>query len=64
MEDLFDEKFQGELSSELLNEKSDVSFLKSNFCIVFQNFIYFLRLITKNNMGMFHLIILILKLYI
>ena len=56
MEDLFDEKFQGELSSELLNEKSDVSFLKSNFCIVFQNFIYFLRLITKNNMGMFHLI--------
>ena len=56
MEDLFEEKFQGELSSELLNEKSDVSFLKSNFCIVFQNFIYFLRLITKNNMGMFHLI--------
>ena len=56
MEDLFDEKFKGELSTELYNEKSDVSFLKSNFCIVFQNFIYFLRLITKNNLGMFHLI--------
>ena len=56
LEDLLDEKFKGDLSTELDNEKNDVIFLKSNFCIIFQNFIYFLRLITKNNLGIFHLI--------
>ena len=56
MEDLFDEKFKEEDNEEIINEKNDIKFLKSNFCIVFQNFIYFLRLITKKNLGMVHLI--------
>ena len=56
MEDLYNEKFKGDLNDELFNEKNDVNLLKSNFCIVFQNLIYFLRLITKKNLGMFHLI--------
>ena len=56
IEESFNEKFSGELNDELLNEKDDVELLKSNFCIIFQNFIYFLRLITKNNFGMVHLI--------
>ena len=56
MEALFDEKFDGILSSELIKEKDDVKLLKKNFCIVFQNFIRFLRLITKNNLGMLHII--------
>ena len=43
-------------NNELISEKNDVKLLKSNFCIVFQNFIYFLRLITQNNYGMVHLI--------
>ena len=56
IEDLFYEKFHGPLNDELNNEKEDVILLKSNFKIVFQNFIYFLRLITKKNIGMLHLI--------
>ena len=54
-EDIFNEKFKNE-NEELIKEKDDVSLLKSNFCIVLQNFIYFLRLITKNNSGMVQLI--------
>ena len=56
MEDFFYEKFNIKLNEELENEKLDVEILKSNFCILFQNLIYFLRLITKNNFGMLHLI--------
>ena len=56
MEELFDEKFSGDLNGDLIKEKNDVNSLKSNFCIVFQNLIYFLRLITKNNLAMLHLI--------
>ena len=53
---LFVLKF-GEISDDnIFNEKEDVELLKSNFNIIFQNFIYFLRLITKNNSGMVHLI--------
>ena len=53
---LFVQKF-GEISDDnIFNEKEDVELLKSNFNIIFQNFIYFLRLITKNNSGMVHLI--------
>ena len=37
-------------------EQADVLNLKKNFCIVFQNFITFLYLITNNNMGMLYLI--------
>ena len=37
-------------------EKKDLLLLKRNFCIIFQNFINFLREITKNNLGMLHLI--------
>ena len=37
-------------------EKKDLLLLKKNFCIIFQNFLDFLRLITKNNLGMLHLI--------
>ena len=56
MEDIFNEKFKGNLNKELLDEKLDIIYLKNNFCIVFQNLIYFLRLITKDNIGMLHLI--------
>ena len=56
MKDLFDEKFRDVKNDELNNEIEDVLYLKSNFCIVFENFIYFLRLITKNNLAMLHLI--------
>ena len=56
MEEPFDEKFNGKLSDEMKKEKEDVVLLKSNFCIVFQNFIYFLRLISKSNSGMVQLI--------
>ena len=37
-------------------EQKDVLNLKENFCIVFQNFITFLYLITDKNMGMLYLI--------
>ena len=37
-------------------EQEDVLNLKENFCIVFQNFITFLYLITNKNMGMLYLI--------
>ena len=56
MEELFKDKFKGELSDELIEEKNDVEFIKSNFKIVFENLIYFLRLITKDNLGMVYLI--------
>ena len=56
MEEIFDDKFSGNLSQNLINEKKDVEFIKYNFKIVFQNLIYFLRLITQNNLGMLHLI--------
>ena len=53
--DMFNEKFKN-ANEELINEKDDVALLKSNFCIVLQNFIKFLRLITKKNSGMVQLI--------
>ena len=53
--EMFREKFKN-ANKELINEKDDVDLLKSNFCIVFQNFIKFMRLITKNNSGMVQLI--------
>ena len=56
MDEIFDDKFNGNLNEKLNNEKKDVEFIKSNFKIVFQNLIYFLRLITKNNLGMLHLV--------
>ena len=54
--DIYDEKFKKNPNDALKNEKEDVDLLKSNFCVVFQNFIYFLRLITKNNSGMVQII--------
>ena len=57
MEELFDDKFNNdEPNEDLIDEKKDVEFLKENFKIVFENFILFLRSITKNNLGMVHLI--------
>ena len=53
--DMFNEKFKN-ANEELIKEKDDVALLKSNFCIVLQNFIKFLRLITKKNSGMVQLI--------
>ena len=53
--------------NELLNEneinskeKEDITLLKENFSIVFQNFLNFLYKITEKNIGMFHLISLYL----
>ena len=53
MDDIFQEKFNDDESDD---EEDDVQLLKSNFCIIFQNFIFFLRIITKNNLAMFHII--------
>ena len=47
--DIFKEKFKNA-------PQFDVNILKNNFCIVFQNFLHFLRLITQKNLGMLHLI--------
>ena len=66
----FDEKFDGiidednenenmdenENKKKLKNEKKDIILLKNNFCIVFQNLIHFLRLITQKNLAMLHLL--------
>ena len=38
------------------NIKKDIILLKKHFCIVFQNFLNFLRLISQKNMGMLHFI--------
>ena len=40
----------------LLNEKKDIILLKNNICIVFQNLINFLRLISQKNLTMLHLL--------
>ena len=56
----FDENNQDENIDEniknLLNEKKDIILLKNNFCIVFQNLIHFLRLISQKNLAMLHLL--------
>ena len=39
-----------------LREKEDAKMLKDNFCIVFQNFLTFIYIITNKNMGMLYLI--------
>ena len=54
--DSFNKKFNNNSDINLNNEKRDIIFLKSNFCIVFQNLLNFLRLISKNNLSMLHLI--------
>ena len=54
--DSFNKKFNNNLDINLKKEKEDIIFLKSNFCIVFQNLLHFLRLISKNNLSMIHLI--------
>ena len=56
MDDIFNEILESDSINELFELKADIYSLKSNFSIVFENFIYFLRLITKDNSGMFHLI--------
>jgi len=40
----------------LYKEKMDIILLKFNFCIVYQNFLNFIRLITENNLGMLYII--------
>ena len=58
----FKEKFENigtedlEKFEMLIKEKNDVISLKKNFCIVFQNLIHFLRLISQKNIAMLHLI--------
>ena len=44
------------INIEDINEKEDINILNDNFCVVFQNFISFLYLITYKNMGMLYLI--------
>ena len=55
-EDIFYDKYLEFPDSNLNGEKEDLISIKQNFCSVFQNFITFLRLITKKNLGMLHLI--------
>ena len=50
----FDEKFRNNLN--VAKEKEDILLLKQNFCIVFQNLLHFLRLISEKNLGMLYLI--------
>jgi len=54
--ELLEIKFNNTSDIDSINEKNDILFLKSNFCIVFQNLLHFLRLISKNNLSMLHLI--------
>ena len=57
--DFFIEKFENNNINDkklLENEKEDVLLLKKNFCIVYQNLLHFLRLISQKNLGMLHLI--------
>jgi hypothetical protein len=58
IDDFFNEKYEGNLNEELAKEKKDVALVKNNFSVVFKNFMYFLRLISKNNLGMVYHIIL------
>ena len=41
---------------DLISEEHDIILLKENFCIIYQNFLDFLRLITENNLGMMYII--------
>ena len=45
-----------ENNSDLENEKHDIILLKNNFCIIYQNFLDFLRLISENNLGMIYIL--------
>ena len=56
--EIFNEKFENinEENQELFKEKKDIPFLKKNFCVVFQNLIHFLRLISQKNLAILHLI--------
>ena len=56
MYEFFLEKYGKKLNEDLAKEKEDILFIRLNFGRVFKNFIYFLRLITKNNLGMVYLI--------
>ena len=44
--------------NDINNQKNDINLLKNNVCVVFQNFIHFLRLISQKNLGILHLIAL------
>jgi len=50
--DLYNEKFKDNNNEKDLSK--DIDLLKSNFGIVFQNLITFLRLISQKNLGIFH----------
>ena len=55
----FKEKFDNikeEEQKDLFDEKNDVRSLKENVCLVFQNMVDFLRLISQKNLGMLHLL--------
>ena len=52
--EFFEERFKDNAS--LSNEKKDVILLKSNFGVIFQNILNFLRLISQKNLGMLYLI--------
>ena len=57
--EIFNNKFDNiteENQKELFEEKNDIILLKNNFCIIFWDFILFLRLISKSNLGILHLI--------
>ena len=52
-EESFDEYFEKKATDNIAN---DIKAIKKDFCIVFQNLIHFLRLISQKNLGMLHLI--------
>ena len=54
--DTFNDDNDNNIDANLLNEKKDIILLRNNFCIVFQNLIHFLRLISQKNLGILHLI--------
>ena len=54
--DVFNEKFSDNNDPLLCSQKEDCLLIKKNFCIVYQNLMHFLRLISHKNLGMLHLI--------
>lgn len=57
-DEIFNDTFNemDENDNNLINLKNDIILLRDNFCVVFQNLIHFLRLISQKNLGILHLI--------
>ena len=52
----FFQEYEDELNNISADEQDDIKYLKNSFCVIFQNLIHFLRLISHKNLGMLNLI--------